>query len=96
MLYLTINILELKYKTVIIKFIVFSNSLNLSDIWASLVAQSKESACQAGDVSLIPRSGRCPREGNGNLLQYPCLGNPMDRRAWWATVHGVVKELESI
>ena len=68
MLYLTINILELKYKTVIIKFIVFSNSLNLSDIWAFLVAQSKESACQAGDVSLIPRSGRCPREGNGDLL----------------------------
>ena len=80
----------------IIKLIVFSNSLNLSDIWASLVAQSKEYACQAVDVSFIPRSGRCPREGNGNLLQYSFLGNPMDRRAWWATVHGVVKELESI
>ena len=57
--------MELKYKIVIIKLIVISNSLNLSDIWASLVAQSKEYACQAVDVSFIPRSGRCPREGNG-------------------------------
>ena len=35
--------------------------------------------------------GRSCGVGNGNLLQYPCLGNPMDRRAWWATVHGVAK-----
>ena len=33
-------------------------------------------------------------QGNGNLLQYSCLGNPMDRGAWWATVHGVTKELD--
>ena len=39
----------------------------------------KESACQSGDRSLIPGSGRHPGEGNGNLLQYSCLGNPMDR-----------------
>ena len=36
-----------------------------------------------------PGSGRSPGEGNGNPLQYACLGNPMDRRAWWATVDGV-------
>ena len=42
-------------------------------------------------VGLIPRSGRCPREENGNPLQYSCLGNPMDRGAWQATVHGVTK-----
>ena len=42
-----------------------------------------------GDVGLIPGSGRSPGEGNGNLLQYPCLGNPMDRGAWRATDHGV-------
>ena len=36
--------------------------------------------------------GRSPREGNGNPLQYSCLGNPMDRGAWWATVHEVTKE----
>ena len=50
---------------------------------------SKESACNAGDVGLIPGSGRSPREGNGNPLQYSCLENPMDRGAWQATVHGV-------
>ena len=44
------------------------------------------------DVGLIPELGRCPREGNGNLLQYSCLENPMDRGAWQATVHGVTKE----
>ena len=45
----------------------------------------------AGDASLIPRLGRSPGEGYGNPLQYFCLGNPMDRAAWWATVHGVSK-----
>ena len=45
----------------------------------------------AGDVGLIPGSGRSAGEGNGNPLQYPCLGNPMDRGAWWATVHRVAK-----
>ena len=49
----------------------------------------KESACNAGDLGLIPGSGRSPGEGNGNPLQYPCLENLMDRGAWWATVHGV-------
>ena len=39
----------------------------------------------------IPGSGRSPGEGNGNPLQYPCLGNPTDRGTWWATVHGVPK-----
>ena len=42
-----------------------------------------------GDASLIPGLGRSPGEGNGNPLQYSCLGNPMDRGAWWATVHGL-------
>ena len=40
---------------------------------------------------MIPGSGRTPGEGNGNLLHYSSLGNPMDRGAWWATVHGVAK-----
>ena len=43
----------------------------------------------AGDVCLIPRSGRSPR--NGNPVQYSCWGNPMDRGAWWARVHWVSK-----
>ena len=53
-----------------------------------------ESTCQAGDAGLIPGSGRSLGEGNGNPLQYSCLGNPMDRGAWLATVHGVTKELD--
>jgi len=51
----------------------------------------KESACNAGDLGLIPGSGRSSGEGNGNPLQYSCLKNPMDGGAWWATVHGVAK-----
>ena len=61
-------------------------------IWASLVAQRlKCLPCNAGDLGSIPGSGRSPGEGNGNPLQYSCLENPMDRGAWWATVHGVAK-----
>ena len=51
----------------------------------------KESACNAGDLGLISELGRFPGEGNGNPLQYSCLENPMDGRAWQATVHGVMK-----
>ena len=45
----------------------------------------------AGDASLIPRWGKSPGEGDGNPVQYSCLGNPMDRGAWHATVHEFVK-----
>ena len=45
----------------------------------------------SGDVGSIPGSGRAPREGNGNPLQYSCLRNLMDRGAWQATVHRVAK-----
>ena len=48
----------------------------------------KESACNVGDLGSIPGSGRSLGEGNGNPLQYSCLGNPMDRGAWWATLWG--------
>ena len=54
----------------------------------------KSSPAKAGDTGLIPGLGRYPREENINPLQYSCLGNPMDREAWWATVHGVTKELD--
>ena len=54
-------------------------------------AEVKVSACNAGDLGSIPGLGRSPGEGNGNLLQYSCLENPMDRGAWWAIVHGVEK-----
>ena len=52
----------------------------------------KKSVCQAGDVGLISGSGRSPREGNDNPLQYSCLDNPMDKGTCWAAVHRVVKE----
>ena len=49
----------------------------------------KNPCANAGDVGLIPGLERSPREGNDNPLEYSCLGNPMDRGAWRATVHGV-------
>ena len=51
----------------------------------------KNSPVNAGDTGSIPRLGRSPEGGNGNLHQYFCLENSMDRGAWWATVHGVTK-----
>ena len=54
-------------------------------------SDSKESVHNAGDLDLIPGSGRSPEEGNGNPLQYSCLENQMDRGAWQATVHEVAE-----
>ena len=57
-------------------------------LWLS----GKETSCNAGDAGdsgSIPGSGRSPGRGHGNPLQYSCLGNPIDRGAWQATVHGV-------
>ena len=56
----------------------------------------KNPLANAGDTrdsGLIPGSGRSPGEGNVNPLQYSCLENPMDREAWWATVHGLAKRV---
>ena len=51
-------------------------------------------SANAGNVGSSPGSGRSPGEGNGNRLYYSCLDDPIDRGAWWATVHGVTKELD--
>ena len=56
--------------------------------WCS---DGKESACNVGGLGSVPGLGRSPGEGNGNLLQYSCLDNPMDRGAWWATVPDAAK-----
>ena len=56
-----------------------------------VVKNPSSNAGDAGVVSLVPGSGGSPGEGNGNPLQYSCLENSVDRGAWWATVHGVVK-----
>ena len=58
-------------------------------------SNGKESACNVGDLGSIPGLGRSPGEGNGNPLQYSCLGNPIDRGAWRAAVHGVAKEWDT-
>ena len=64
-------------------------------LWASQVAQLVRNppakAGDTGDTGSIPGSGRSSGVGNGNPSQYSCLGNPMDRGAWWAAVHGVAK-----
>ena len=54
-------------------------------------SDSKESACNAGDQGLIPGSGRSPREGDGDPLQYSCLENSMGRGDWHAVVRGVAE-----
>ena len=55
------------------------------------ISVGKESACSAGDPSLIPGLGRSLEEGNGNPLQHSCLENPMDRGAWWAIIRQVAR-----
>ena len=56
-----------------------------------MVKNMPANAGDVTDVGSIPGLGRSPGRGHGNLLQYSCLENPMDRGAWWATVHGVAK-----
>ena len=56
-----------------------------------MVKKLPGNAGDARHTGLIPGSGRSAREGNGYPLEYSCLGNPMDRGAWWGTVHGVAK-----
>ena len=60
-------------------------------IWGACSSVGEESACNAGDPGLILGSGRCPGEGNGNILQYSCLENAMNRGAWQTTVHGIAR-----
>ena len=55
----------------------------------------KNPPASAGDEGSIPGPVRLPGRGIGNLLQYTCLGNPLDRESWQATVHGIVKELDT-
>ena len=66
-------------------------NLNIISLMAQLVKNPPANAGDIRDMSLIPGSGRSPGEGNGNLLQYSCLENSMDRGAWWVTVYMVAK-----
>ena len=71
------------------------NPLNNPHCGLPGASDSKEFACNAGDLGLTPGSGRSPGEGNDNLLQHSCLENPMDRGAWRAVVHGVPKKSDT-
>ena len=79
------------------KKIIWTHYYSAKDRISSLFCSSivgKESTCNAGDrgeESYIPGSGRSPGGGHGNAPQCSCLENPMDRGAWWATVHGVTE-----
>ena len=64
-------------------------------IGTQMAQVAKNLPAKAGDSGFIPGSERAPGGGNGNRLQYSCLGNLMGRGAWWATVHGVHKELDT-
>ena len=55
----------------------------------------KNPLANAGVLGSIPGLGRSPGEGDGNPLHYPCLGNPVERGAWWTAVHGLVKALDT-
>ena len=72
---------------------------NIHRMWKSKQPRNannhSQKTFQQKQFAFIPGSGRSPEEGNGNPLQYSCLGNPMDRGAWWATVHGVTKEWDT-
>ena len=52
----------------------------------------KNPSANAGDAGSIPGLGRSPKEENGNPVQHSCLGNPMDRGAWWAPIHGITNK----
>ena len=70
------------------------NATNSFCSWGFLGdSDSKESACNAGNLGSIPGLGRFPGEGHGNPLEYSCLENPMDRGAWRAIVYGITKSL---
>ena len=73
------------------RFYLTLTSRELSESGGASGKESPASAGDSGDMGLTPASGRCPGEGNSNPLQYSWLENSMNRGAWWATVHWVIK-----
>ena len=70
----------------------FLSSLYINTVGFPGVSVIKNLPSTAEDLASMPESGRSPRQGNGHPLQYSCLGNPMDKGAWYATILGVTKE----
>ena len=83
--------LQINLPRLIIKVHRTLNHKSLDVVLPTGCSDSKESACTAGDLGLIPGVGQSPGRGNGNPLQDCCLENPMDTGAWQAIVHGVEK-----
>ena len=76
----------------------YYSHLTLFDIFRGIItggSDGKASACNAGDWDSIPGSERFPEEENVNSVPYSCLGNPIDRGAWWTIVHGVASESDT-
>ena len=82
---------DLKWLSLAISFILVHLKYTMPWLKIGWWLSHKESACNAGDLGLIPGWGRTPGEENGNPLQYSCLENSMERGAWWATVHGITQ-----
>ena len=72
-------------------FIIIIFAMRYVDLGFPSSSDSKESACNAGDLGSIPGLGISPGEGNGNPLQFSCMDNSMDRGAWIAIIYGVSK-----
>ena len=89
-------ILYLVTQIIYVAVILDSSKQSLSFPGGSVVKNLPANAEDIGDMGSIPGLGRSPGEGDGNPLQYFCLGNPMDRGDWWATVHGVTKSLTQL
>ena len=82
-------------KTVVTSLLSWAKTYLLKIAWASLVAQMIKNLPAMQETQVHSPGGRSPGEGNGDPLQYFFLENPMDRGAWWATICGVTKELDS-
>ena len=87
------NLTLLQYLTLLCPFSLFKTSYPL-ELGFPGGSEVKNLPINAGDLGLIPGPGRSPGGGNGYSLQHSCLGNPVDRGAWWATVLGVAKLLD--
>ena len=90
--------LKLLYRLLYLMLFISEYACHSDYLWSVIIyggfpsnSVGKASACNVGDLGSIPGLGRSPGEGNGNPLQDSCLENPMDRGAWWATVHGVAE-----
>ena len=90
------NLLKLKSSIYNLSlFLSLSIIIHLGFLGSSGIKNLPVNAADVGDTGSIPGSGRSPGGGNGNPLQCSCLGNSVDRGAWWATVDGVAKELDT-